>query len=389
VKWYHVSRVSGAAPAEHENVSPGEGHRTRPGPPVDSTGRTGYEQTRMRAVRIVRPGGYDRLEVVDLPDVACGEGQVAVDVRAAGVNYADSMVRMGLYKSAKKYVGWPITPGFELAGTVAELGAGVTGFEVGQRVFGLTRFGGYASRVVVPSDQLVATPPSLTDVQAATFPTVHLTAWYALCELGNLRAGQRVLVHSAAGGVGGAALQITRVLGSESVGVVKGTHKVELAQQLGAAHVIDKSETKLWPAVEAVAPEGFDLVLDPNGVETLLASYRHLRPAGRLIIYGFATMFERGRGRPNWFKLLTGYYRTPRFNPLRMTNSNKSVMAFNLSYLFDRKELLVEAMSDLLRWLEAGQLTPLPVKSYALDDVASAQRDLESGTTVGKLALIV
>ncbi len=343
---------------------------------------------RMRAVQIERPGGYERLRVVELPAPPCSAGQVAVQVRAAGVNYADSVVRMGLYKSAKQYVGWPITPGFEVAGVVSELGEGVTDLEVGQRVFGVTRFGGYASRVVVPRDQLRPIPEGLTDVQAATFPTVHLTAWYALRELGNLRAGQRVLVHSAAGGVGGAALQIVRAMGGESVGVVRGAHKVETAQQLGATHVVDKGATELWPAVEAAAPGGFDLVLDPNGVETLMQSYRHLSPAGRLIIYGFATLFDRGRGRPNWLKLIVGYFRTPRFDPLRMTNSNKSVMAFNLSYLFDRKDLLNEGMTELLGWLEHGKLVPPPVREYALDDVASAQRDLETGTTVGKLALI-
>ncbi len=356
---------------------------------MDSRVAPGYEQVRMRAVRISRPGGYERLEIVELDDPPCEAGEVAIDVRAAGVNYADSVIRMGLYKSAKQYVGWPITPGFEVAGVVSEVGAGVSGLEIGQRVFGVTRFGGYASRVVVPRDQIVATPESLTDIQAATFPTVHLTAWYALRELGNLRAGKRVLVHSAAGGVGGAALQIVRACGGTSVGVVSGAHKVGPARDLGATHVVDKGATDLWSVVDTAAPDGFDIALDPNGVETLMQSYRHLRPAGRLVIYGFATMFQRGRARPNWLKLIIGYYRTPRFNPLRMTNSNKSVMAFNLSYLFDRKDVLSEGLAELLRWLEAGQLVPPPVAEYALDDVASAQRNMESGTTVGKLALVL
>jgi NADPH:quinone reductase-like Zn-dependent oxidoreductase len=172
------------------------------------------------------------------------------------------------------------------------------------------------------------------------------------------------------------------------MGVVRGAHKVEPARVFGATHVIDKSTQDLWPAVEAAAPDGFDIALDPNGVETLMQSYRHLCPAGRLVIYGFATMFERGRGRPNWLKLIARYYRTPRFNPLKMTNANKSVMAFNLSYLFDRKDVLIVALDELMGWLNTGLLVPPPVKEYALADVASAQRDLETGTTVGKLALL-
>ena len=381
--WYHEPRVSGLRLESGGEVSVGDAAR------VDSRFAPGYERPRMRAVRITKPGGYERLELVELDDPPCGADHVAIDVRASGVNYADSVVRMGLYKSAKEYVGWPVTPGFEFAGVVSQVGSGVSRFAVGQRVFGVTRFGGYASRVVVPHDQIVPTPAALSDVQAATFPAVHLTAWYALRELGNLRPGKQVLVHSAAGGVGGAALQIVRACGGTSVGIVRGAHKVEPARELGATHVIDKGATDLWPAVEAVAPDGFDIALDPNGAETLMQSYRHLSPAGRLVIYGFATMFRRGRSRPDWLKLIVDYYRTPRFNPLRMTNSNKSVMAFNLSYLFDRKDVLVEAMTELMRWLEEGRLVPPPVTEYALDDVASAHRDLETGTTVGKLALVL
>ena len=342
----------------------------------------------MRAIRIERPGGYERLQIVDLPDPVCGPGEVVVAVRAIGVNFADSVVRMGLYKSAREYVGWPIVPGFEFAGEVAEVGANVDDLPIGQRVLGLTRFGAYATHVAVPRDQLVLVPKGLSDAQAATFPTVFLTAWYALRELGNLRPGGHVLIHSAAGGVGSAALQVVRAVGGQSVGVVGATHKVELAVSLGADHVVDKSQQALWPAVEAAAPGGFDIALDSNGVETLLESYRHLRPAGRLVIYGFTTMLQRGRGRPNWLKLAFDYYRTPRFDPLRMTNANKSVMAFNLSYLFDRKDVLRGALDELLGWYEAGRLALPPVRHYPFEQVAEAARALESGNTVGKLALI-
>jgi NADPH:quinone reductase-like Zn-dependent oxidoreductase len=342
----------------------------------------------MRAIRIQRPGDWRRLELVELAEPSSAPGYVKVAVGAAGVNFADVVVRMGLYSSAQKYVGWPIIPGFEVAGTVREVGAGVTRLRPGDRVFGVTRFGGNASVVVVPEHQLRPLPPGWTVAQGATFPAVFLTAWYALRELCRLRPGARVLVHSAAGGVGGAALQIARTCQVEALGVVGAAHKTELARGLGAADVVDKSTERLWPAVERLVPDGFDAVLDANGVETLLESYRHLRPGGRLVVYGFHSMLRRGSGRPDWLKLAWDYWRTPRFDPIRMTDSNKSVMAFNLSYLFDRSELFAEAMDELMAWVADGRLSPLPVEEYPFDRVGDAHRALESGRTVGKLALM-
>lgn len=341
----------------------------------------------MRKIVIHAAGSYDKLRLEEHPDPAPGSGEVLIATQAAGVNYADCIIRMGLYESAKKYVGWPITPGFEVAGTVAALGAGVTDLELGAPVFGVTRFGGYASSVVVPRHQVFALPRGLRMEEAAAFPAVAMTAYYALYELVRLRPGMVVLVHSAAGGVGGALLSLGRIAGCRMVGVVGAAHKVEAARRMGADAVIDKSREPLWKAAAQHAPEGYDVVLDANGVETLRQSYRHLAPAGKLIIYGFHTMIPRKGGRPSYPKLAIDYLRTPRFNPLDLCNDNKSVLAFNLSYLFDRTELLREAMDRLLGWLDEGRLAPPKVTAFPLEKVADAHRAIESGTTVGKLAL--
>jgi NADPH:quinone reductase-like Zn-dependent oxidoreductase len=216
---------------------------------------------------------------------------------------------------------------------------------------------------------------------------VFLTAYYGLIRLADVRPGHRVLVHSAAGGVGSSLLQLGRLNGAVMVGVVGKTHKVEVAQSLGADVVIDKSKTALWAEAEKAAPDGYQIILDANGVSTLGDSYKHLAPTGRLVVYGFASMLPKKGGRPNWFKLAWDWLRTPRFNPMEMTGSNKNVMAFNLSYLFEQVELLSEGMEDLLRWCEEGKIKPPPVTSYALEDVAQAHKDIESGMTVGKLVL--
>jgi NADPH:quinone reductase-like Zn-dependent oxidoreductase len=341
-----------------------------------------------RRVVIHRPGGHERLTIESFPVPKPAAGEVVVATEAIGVNYADCVVRMGLYASAKKYVGWPITPGFEFAGTVHAVGEGVTDLEPGARVLGVTRFGGYATHVAVPRHQLFAMPSRLDIFQAAGFPSVFMTAYFGLLELAHPHPGATVLVHSAAGGVGSALLQLGRIAGCRMVGVVGSTHKVEAARAMGAEVVIDKSQEDLWKAAERAAPGGYDVVLDANGVSTLRQSYEHLAQTGRLVIYGFHSMLPRQGGRPSWLKLAWDWLRTPRFDPLSMTGDNKSVLAFNLSYLFEKRELLEEPMRRMLTWVEEGRITPLPVTRFELGRVADAHRALESGTTVGKLVLV-
>jgi len=331
----------------------------------------------VRCVSIARAGGYDRLELVERPDPVPGPGESLVHVRAASVNFADCVVRMGLYASAKEYVGWPITPGFDLAGTT----------EGGRRVFGVTRFGAYATRVAVPDVQLFDPLPGWDDARAAAFPTVFLTAWYALCELAHPRPGAHVLVHSAAGGVGSALVQVARALDLRVVGVVGRREKVAIAEELGAEAVILREDASWSRDARRAAPEGYDVVLDANGPSTLRASYALLRPTGRLVAYGFHSMLGRSGGRPHPLRLLLGWLRTPRFDPLAMTNANRSVLAFNLSFLFARVDLLREAMDRLLGWAREGRIRPPPVTRIPFDEVAEAHRRIESGATTGKLVL--
>jgi NADPH:quinone reductase-like Zn-dependent oxidoreductase len=339
-------------------------------------------------MQIRRAGGHEQLRLVELPPPEPRAGEVHVAVEAAGVNFADIAVRMGLYQSAKDYVGWPIIPGFEFSGTVRALGAGVEGFRVGQAVFGVTRFGGYASEVSVAASQLFERPSEWSAAEAAAFPTVHLTAWYALRELSKLRPGARILIHSAAGGVGGAATQVAVACGARVTGTVGAAQKVEVARQAGAEHVIDKSRETWHERARELVPEGFDVVLDAHGAESLRRGYALLAPAGRLIVYGFHGLLTRGKDRPNYLRLALGYLRTPRFNPFEMTQHNRGVLAFNLSYLFDRGEILAEAMAELLGWVGAGRIRPPRVRAYPLADAAGAHAALESGDTFGKLVLV-
>jgi NADPH:quinone reductase-like Zn-dependent oxidoreductase len=343
----------------------------------------------MQKVVVRKPGGSERLLIEEAPDPLPQPREVCVSVRAIGVNFADLVVRMGLYKSAKEYVGWPITPGFEVSGTVEAVGNGVTTFKPGDRVIGVTRFGAYTTRICLPENQLMPMPASLDFAQAGTFPVAFLTAYYAAVELCRLRPTYRVLVHSAAGGVGGALVQLAKRAGCEVVAVVSSAHKVAVAREHGADIVIDKSVEALWPAAERAVPKGFHAIFDANGAETLGEGYRHLAPTGRLIVYGFHTMLRRGSDRLNVFKALVEWLKIPRFNPLDMVDKNCGVFAFNLSYLFDEIHLFHEAMTDLVGSLERGELRAPTVTEVPFADVQRAHGMLHSGDTVGKIALVV
>ena len=344
---------------------------------------------KIKKIVIERPGGYNRLQVQECARPEPNAGEVLVEVYAAGVNFADIFIRLGLYKSAKKFVGWPITPGFEFSGRILECGDGVTDLKTGDSVFGLTRFGAYATHVCVPRHQIFAIPEQskFSLEQWAAFPTVFLTAYYGLFQSFALRPGMTILVHSAAGGVGGALLQLGKIADCRMAGVVGASHKIDTALNGGADLVIDKSREDLWARAREFAPDGFDVVFDGNGPATLKQSYRHLAPTGKLVAYGFHSMLSTHGGVANYLKLAWQYFRVPRWSPLNMTNENKSLIAFNLSFLFHRVDLLLESMKDLLKWVEDGKIKAPVLQAFDFENVAAAHQALESGTTVGKLIL--
>jgi len=343
----------------------------------------------MKKIVIRKPGGYDRLVVEQHPDLTPADDEILVDVQAAGINYADCVTRMGLYASAREYVGYPITPGFEVAGTVRAAGKTVSDLAPGTPVFAVTRFNGYASQLAVPRRQVFPLPATLSFQQAAALPAVALTAWYALFELAHPHAGDTLLVHSAAGGVGSMLVQMGKIAGCRVIGVVGAAHKVDAVTALGADAVIDKATQHLWREAERLAPGGFHVVLDANGVATLADSYRHLAATGKLVMYGFHSMLQTRRGIPKRLRLAWDWLRTPRFSPFDLTTRNRSVLGFNLSYLFDHGAILQQGMQRILDWQASGKLRLPAVTPYPFEAVAEAHRALESGQTTGKLVLVI
>jgi synaptic vesicle membrane protein VAT-1 len=341
----------------------------------------------MKKIIIKKYGGYNQLQYLEASEPKPPSGHILVKTKSIGVNYADVCVRWGLYESAKKLKGLPITPGFEFSGEVEELGENVKNFQIGDRVFGLTFFEAYSEFVTVPAHQLFKIPPNLTYNEASAFPVTFITAYHALFQNVILRENMNILIHSAAGGVGSALVQLAKIKGCHVTGVVGKTHKVELVKSLGADKVIDKSKENLWNEAELISKDGFDIILDANGHSTLKNSYQHLKPTGKLISYGFHSMLPKKGGKINYLSLLLNYLKSPWFNPVHMSNLNKSLITFNLSFLFSRKDLLEEAILDLLRMLKEEKIKLPPITTFPLKDVAKAHQAIESGNTVGKIVL--
>jgi NADPH:quinone reductase-like Zn-dependent oxidoreductase len=341
----------------------------------------------MKKIVIHAPGNYEQLKIEEFKTPEPKENEVLIKVAYVGINYADILIRWGVYKSAKDFVGWPITPGFEISGIVEKVGSKVTNYKAGDKVFAVTRFGGYTTHLVVEEDFVFHMPKNLTLEQGAAFPAVYLTAYHALLQNVVIRKGAKVLIHSAAGGVGSALLQLSRHLKFETTAVVGSSHKVEFAKKLGATHVIDKSKQNLWKEAEAISPAGYDVILDANGASTLKDSYLHLAPSGKLLCYGFHSMLPKTGGKLNYPQLIWTFLKTPRFNPLDMTDKNKSLVTFNLSYLFDKKDMFTEAVMHMVKLIEAGEIEGPKTTVFDFEKVGEAHKALESGQTTGKIVL--
>jgi NADPH:quinone reductase-like Zn-dependent oxidoreductase len=331
----------------------------------------------VRAVVITKHGGPGVLEVQERSDPELGPGEVRVAVAAAGVNFADVMARMGLYPDA------PDTPcivGYEAAGTILELGDGVEGLTHGQRVVVSTKFGGYASQVVVPASGVIGLPDAFTFEQGASIPVNYGTAWAALIGYGNLQAGERVLVHSAGGGVGIAATQIAKRFGAEVYGTASpGKH--DRVRELGVDHVLDYTKAG-W---EDGLPQ-FDIVLDAVGGKSFRRSYALLRPGGRLVAYGASAVVSGHRR--NLITALGTVARMPRFNMIKQMSESKAVIGLNMYSLWKSRGTLEPWVAPLRALLDDGTIKPVVAGDFSFEDAGDAHAMLTERRNVGKVVLV-
>jgi len=330
----------------------------------------------MRAVVITKHGGPGTLKVQARPDPVPGPGEVRIEVAAAGINFADVMARLGLYPDAPKT---PCIVGYEVAGTVVELGEGVEGPTLGQRVFASTKFGGYASQVVVPADEAVPLSDRLSFDQGAAIPVNYGTAWAALIGYGSLRAGERVLVHSAGGGVGIAAMQIAKRTGAEVYGTASpGKHG--RVSELGCDHALDYTK----PGWERGLPK-FDVILDAVGGRSFRTSYSLLRPGGRLVAFGASAVVSGERRNP--VAALRAVLSMPRFNMIKQMSESKAVIGLNMLSLWKDRGTLEPWSAPLRELIEDGTIKPVLAGTFSFEEAGAAQSMITERRNVGKVVL--
>jgi NADPH:quinone reductase-like Zn-dependent oxidoreductase len=332
----------------------------------------------------MKNGGPEVLTVRETPDPVPGPGEVRIQVRACGLNFAEVMARQGLYPDSPKP---PCVLGYEVAGEVEALGEGVDAPEVGTNVVALTRFGGHADAVCVPVAQVLALPHGMDFETAAAIPVTYLTAYHMLFRVANLQPGAKVLVHMAAGGVGIAALQLcATVPGVETFGTASAS-KHDILREEGCTHPIDYRSTDYVERVRRLTGgTGVDVVLDPLGGKDWAKGLSLLRPVGHLVAYGFANIA--GGERRNLLRVLGQGLRIPRFTPLGLMSSNRSVSGVNIGHLWSEVALLRDELSAVLALWQEQKIRPRIDSVHPFIAAAAAHARITERHNVGKVILV-
>jgi NADPH:quinone reductase-like Zn-dependent oxidoreductase len=338
----------------------------------------------MRAIWIMKPGGPDVLRVRETPDPELRPGEVRVRVRACGLNFAEVMARQGLYPDAPKP---PSVVGYEAAGVVEALGEGVTEPAVGTRVLALCRFGGHSDTLCVPAGQVLVMPDAMSFEEGAAIPVNYLTAYHMLFRVGGLRSGERVLVHMAAGGVGLAVLQLCRTVpGVVTFGTASASKHATIREE-GCEHPIDyRTHDYVAEVMRLTNGKGVDIVLDALGGKDWKKGYELLRPAGRLIAFGFANMASGERR--SYFNMVKQALSIPLFTPLGLMGTNRSIAGVNIGHLWDEQEMLTEELHALLDLYRKGSIKPRIDAVIPFERAAEAHRRIQDRKNVGKVVLV-
>jgi NADPH2:quinone reductase len=323
----------------------------------------------MKAWRVAALGEpRDVLRLVDVVDPAPGPGQLLVKVLAAPANFPDVLMCRGDYQVTPEL---PFTPGVELCGEVVALGVGVTGFGVGDRVLGgaVLPYGGFGELALMDAATTFPAPAELDDAQAASLYIGYQTGWFGLHRRAGLRAGETLLVHAGAGGVGSAAIQLGKAAGARVIGVVGGPEKAAAARTLGADVVVDRREEDFVDVVKAeTGGRGADVVYDPVGGETYQRSTKCIAFEGRIVVVGFAG----------------GRIQSVALNHALVKNYSIVGLHWGLYNRFD-PAAVARCHRDLSALAASGAVRPLVSERLSLPDVADGVQRLADGVTVGRV----
>ncbi|MBV8752578.1 MAG: NADPH:quinone oxidoreductase family protein [Hyphomicrobiales bacterium] len=327
----------------------------------------------MRAAVVTEFGPILSHKLGSLPDPVPATGEVLVTVKAAAVNFVDSLVVTGKYQFLPER---PFAPGKLPAGVVTALGTGVQDLKIGDRVLTLAEQGGYAERIAVPARDCFKLPDSMSFVDAASMALVYDTAWFALRERARLRMGESVLVLGSTGGVGLASIQLAKALGAKVLAGIANPAKASLAREAGADALIDLSKDNLRDSLrEQVfqnnSGNGVDIVLDPVGGDAFDAALRTLAWRGRLVVIGFAS----------------GRIPSVKANYLLVKNIEVSGLQIS-DYRKRTPELMAQCIDEIFALYEAGKLKPAPTITRPLADFAQALQDVVDRRVAGRVVLV-
>lgn len=337
-------------------------------------------QTTRSVWKTERAGDLGRMTLEEEVMPSLDASAIRVRVKSVGLNFADVFALAGLYSATPE---GPFVPGLEFAGIVEATGTAVTDFRCGDSIMGLTRFGGYASMIDIDPAYCRPLPAGWTFDEGAAFPVQTLTAWYGLKLLGDVKPGQTVLVHSAAGGVGLQALALCRKLGVTVLGTVGNTEKKAFLYARGFESIVVRDREFPASLKAMLGDRPLHVVLDALGGHVQRQSFKLLAPTGRLVVFG-AAEFAPGPSRPRYLKMVWQWLRRPRYDPLELISANISVMGFNLIWLWEKTDLLA-ALSDDIRHL--GLPPPYVGRVFPFSEAPAAVQWLRCGRSVGKVTL--
>ena len=339
----------------------------------------------MRAAVITRFGPPEVLQVREVPSPTIGADDLLVRTRAIGLNFSEVFARLGYYPAIPKP---PFVPGIEFAGVIEQVGESVRGIKKGDRVFGFSKQNAYAEFVAVPQSHVVQMPRRMSYQEGAAFLVTSLTAYHALITLGQIRKGESLLLHAAAGGVGTAALQLARHLGVKVFATAGSPAKLTAAEKLGAIRTINYTEEDFAEVVrEETAGRGVDVILDSVGGRVFRKGWKLLAPMGRYVLFGFAAVTGE-RGIPK-LKAVREMASVPLIYPPSIVTRNVSLMGFNLYFLTENQKYLREALKKLLQFYERGILRPVIGSVFPFEKIAEAQAILQSRQSIGKVVVTI
>ncbi len=333
-----------------------------------------------QAYFLKRAGSINNMKLIeqDLPEP--GKEEVTIEVKSIGLNFADVFSILGLYKAAPFF---NLIPGLEFSGIVIKKGENVKGFSIGDRVYGVTKFGAYVTHININQSYILNLHDDWSFQEGASFIVQALTAYYALVKLGEINQSKTVLIHSAAGGVGLNANRIAKKFSAFTIGTIGNESKRKLLESEGYDKIIVRDKNLKNNIKEALGNRKLDIVLEAVGGKVFKTSFDLLAPTGRSIVYGGGA-FSTGKSGSNIFKLAYRYLTRPKVDPLRMIEQNRAVMAFNLIWIYEQTEFLRKMLDEVL---ELDLPKPIINHLFYFENLPDAVRELKSGQTTGKVVV--